>query len=262
MKPSAAAGAVDQSTSDVVCSGPMFASARRRGRRSCWSTPIATALADAVGSATASVRRTLENHPGRVALSCSFGGPSGMVLLDIALRVEPSLPVFVVDTDLLFPETYALLERVEAHYGIRVDRVRPLQSVAEQAAAHGDALWTRDPDACCALRKVEPLRRHLRNYDAWLTAVRREQSSTRTAFPEVSYDAANGVVKVAPLAAWSDDAVWDYVAEHGVPVNTLHFEGYPSVGCAPCTRPVAPGEHARAGRWSGFEKTECGIHVN
>jgi phosphoadenosine phosphosulfate reductase len=184
-----------------------------------------------------------------------------MVLLDIALGIDPALPVFLVDTGVLFPETYALVERVEARYGIRIQRAHPAQTIAEQNAAHGDALWARDPDACCALRKVEPLRAFLQPYDAWLTAIRRDQSATRTGVADAAYDAANDVVKIAPLADWTEADVWAYVAEHDIPVNTLHFDGYPSIGCTYCTRRVAPGEGARAGRWAGFDKTECGIHV-
>ncbi len=150
--------------------------------------PISTDLAAAAGQANEIIRRTIEAYPGRTTLSCSFGGPSGMVLLDLALRIEPQLNVFVVDTDLLFPETYALIERVERRYGITVERVHPEQSVDEQNATHGDALWKRDPDACCDLRKVEPLRAYLRNFDAWLTAVRRDQSDTRTELPVQAWD--------------------------------------------------------------------------
>jgi phosphoadenosine phosphosulfate reductase len=184
-----------------------------------------------------------------------------MVLLDLALKTEPALNVFVADTELLFPETYALVERVERRYGIAIERVRPAQSVAAQNAAHGDALWARDPDACCGLRKVEPLRRHLQSYDAWMTAIRRDQSRSRTGIEVRSWDAAAQVVKVAPLADWTEDLVWSYVQEHDVPVNTLHFDGYPSIGCTHCTRRVDPGESLRAGRWAGFDKVECGIHV-
>jgi phosphoadenosine phosphosulfate reductase len=184
-----------------------------------------------------------------------------MVLLDLALRIEPQLNVFVVDTELLFPETYALIERVERRYGIKVERVLPEQRVEEQNATHGNELWKRDPDACCDLRKVEPLRTYLRPFDAWLTAVRRDQSDTRTDLAVQAWDENAQIVKVAPLADWSEADVWAYVQEHDVPVNTLHFEGYPSIGCTHCTRRVLPGEHARAGRWAEFDKTECGIHV-
>jgi phosphoadenosine phosphosulfate reductase len=207
------------------------------------------------------IAQAIESYPGRLTLACSFGGPSGMVLLDIALGLEPRLPVFCIDTELLFGETYALVRRVEERYGIHVDLVRPLQSVAEQAAVHGPALWARDPDACCALRKVEPLKRYLRGYDAWLTGLRRDQTDTRAHLQSVEWDDASQVVRVAPLATWTEDEVWGYVRDHGLEVNSLHFEGYPSIGCTHCTRPVSPTENARAGRWSGFDKTECGIHV-
>jgi len=223
--------------------------------------PIFTDLAANVNLANDTIQRTIDTYPGRTTLSCSFGGPSGMVLLDLALRVEPQLNVFVIDTELLFPETYALLERAERRYGITVERVRPAQSVAVQNAVYGDALWARDPDACCGLRKVEPLRSYLQGFDAWLTAVRRDQSVTRTAIPVQSWDETAQIVRVAPLADWTEAEIWTYVQAHDVPVNTLHFDGYPSIGCVHCTRRVAPGEHARAGRWSGFDKLECGIHV-
>jgi phosphoadenosine phosphosulfate reductase len=216
---------------------------------------------DLVGEAQHAIAWAVETYPGRVSLACSFGGPSGMVMLDIALGVEPRLPVFCIDTELLFPETYALVRRVEEQYDIHVDLVRPLHTVAEQADEHGPQLWARDPDACCALRKVEPLRRYLRNYDAWLTGVRRDQTATRASLRGVEWDEALQVAKISPLANWTEDDVWAYVKERNIAVNTLHFEGYPSIGCTKCTRPVANGEDARAGRWTGFDKTECGIHV-
>lgn len=225
------------------------------------SPPIPTDLAGPVSLANDTIRQTIAAYPGRTTLSCSFGGPSGMVLLDLALRIEPHLNVFVIDTELLFPETYALIDRAQERYGITVERVRPVQSVAAQNAAHGDALWLRDPDACCSLRKVEPLREYLHGFDAWLTAVRRDQGMTRAEIPLRAWDESAQVVKVAPLADWTDEQVWDYVQSHELPVNTLHFDGYPSIGCVHCTRRIAPGEHARAGRWPGFDKTECGIHV-
>ncbi len=229
---------------------------RTSGARSF--THISTQL---VAAANAAIRQTVDTFPGRTALSCSFGGASGMVLLDLALRIEPQLDVFVVDTDVLFGETYALIERVERRYGITVERVHPQQSIAEQGLTHGESLWLRDPDACCELRKVEPLQRHLRDYDAWLTAVRRDQSPTRAGLSLHAWDDGAQVVKVAPLSKWAEDDVWAYVREHGIPVNTLHFDGYPSIGCVHCTRRVASGEDARASRWAGFEKVECGIHV-
>jgi len=220
-----------------------------------------TDLAAAVAAARLLIRTTLEVHPGKVALSCSFGGASGMVLLDLALREEPRLPVFFIDTGLLFGESYDLIARVEARYGIAVEAARPKQSVAEQAATHGDALWRRDPDACCALRKVDPLRAYLHDYDVWMTAIRRDQTATRRDLAARAWDEGNQVVKLAPLATWAEELVWAYVAAHDVPVNPLHADGYASLGCMPCTRRVRSDEDARSGRWPEFAKTECGIHV-
>jgi phosphoadenosine phosphosulfate reductase len=217
--------------------------------------------AQRVAEARAIVARTVDTFPGRVALSVSFGGASGMALLDLAMEVDRSIRVFFVDTELLFPETYALVRRVEERYGINVEAVKPRLTVAQQNAVRGDALWARDPDACCAARKVEPLHRYLADVDAWMTGVRREQSSTRSALPITAWNEANTVVKVAPLADWTRDDVWAYVAGHDVPVNTLLHEGYQSIGCTHCTVRTAPGDDERAGRWAGFAKTECGIHA-
>jgi phosphoadenosine phosphosulfate reductase len=214
-----------------------------------------------IDRARAIVAHTLETFPGRVALSVSFGGASGMALLDLVMQLDPSVRVFFVDTELLFPETYALVRRVEERYGITVDAVKPRETVAEQNASQGDALWARDPDGCCERRKVEPLRRYLADVDAWMTAVRRDQSATRAALATTSWNESARVAKVAPLADWTNDDVWAYVAEHDVPVNTLLHEGYRSLGCTHCTARTAPGDDERAGRWAGFAKTECGIHV-
>lgn len=196
----------------------------------------------------------------RAALACSFGGPTGMVLLDMALALEPRLPVFYLDTGLLFPETYALIERVSARYGITPIAVHPAMSVAEQALAHGPALWAREPDRCCDLRKVQPQRAFLAGYDAWITGLRRDQASTRRATPVVSWDEQGGLVKIAPLARWSEREIWTYISAHEIPYNPLHDQGYPSIGCTHCTRPVQAGEDMRAGRWAGFAKIECGLH--
>jgi phosphoadenosine phosphosulfate reductase len=214
----------------------------------------------AVESAERIVRRTLSDHAGRVALACSFGGPSGMALLDLTLRIDPSVPVYYLDTGLLFPETLALVERVASRYAVTPIAVRPELSVEAQAERYGEALWSTDPDRCCALRKVAPNRAFLRTFDAWLTGIRRTQSTTRSDLDPVQTDA-DGIYKVSPLYDWTDDDVWDYVNANGVPVNALHSEGYPSIGCFPCTRPVAAGEGHRDGRWTGFAKTECGLHA-
>jgi phosphoadenosine phosphosulfate reductase len=221
---------------------------------------VETSTARAAESAEQIVRRTLHSYPSRVALACSFGGPAGMVLLDLTLRIDPTVPVYYLDTGLLFAETYALIERVSHRYGIAPIAVRPELSVAAQAERYGEALWSTDPDRCCALRKVAPNRAFLRTFGAWLTGVRRAGSATRSDLDAVRSDA-DGVSKVSPLYDWTDDDVWSYLNANGVPVNPLHAEGYPSIGCSPCTRPVAPGEGARDGRWPGFAKTECGIHL-
>lgn len=202
----------------------------------------------------------LETYRHRITLACSFGGPTGMVLLDMVMRLDRAVPVFYLDTSLLFPETYALVERAVLHYNVTPRAIRPHLTLDQQAAAHGEALWERDPDRCCDLRKVMPQREALAPFDAWITGLRRDQSGTRRATPIVGWDAKFGLLKVSPLANWDERAVWRYISDHDVPYNALHDQGYPSIGCTHCTRPVSPGEDPRAGRWSGFAKTECGIH--
>ena len=196
----------------------------------------------------------------RVALATGFGA-EGCVLIDVIARHELAIDVFTLDTGLLFAETYDLWRRIEAQYGLTIRAVRPALDVAAQAAAHGDALWGREPDRCCGLRKVEPLREALAGQKAWVTAVRREQTAERAAARVVEWDSRFGLVKVNPLATWTRAEVWSYVREHRVPVNALHAWGYPSIGCAPCTSPVQAGEEPRAGRWRGSAKTECGLHA-
>lgn len=194
-----------------------------------------------------------------VVVACSFG-VEDCLLVDMLSRHAPDVGVFYLDTQLLFPETYATRDRLIARYGIRPIRVLPRQDPEEQAASHGPALWSRQPDLCCQLRKVQPLETFLATQRAWITGIRREQSPTRANAPYVSWDSRFGLAKGNPLAAWPEQAVWRYVHEHDVPYNPLHDQGFPSIGCWPCTRQVRPGEDARAGRWAGFAKTECGLH--
>lgn len=194
------------------------------------------------------------------ALSCSFGGTSGMVLLDMAVRIHPTVRVITLDTGFLFPETHALIARAEQRYGIIVEAVRPLLSPLAQADQHGDALWERDPDACCRMRKVEPMRAAMAGLRAWITGVRRDHSPTRRDTPVVKWDDTFGLMKVNPLVAWTEKDVWAYIMANDVPYNTLHDAGYASIGCTHCTRPIQAGEDIRAGRWSGTGKTECGLH--
>jgi phosphoadenosine phosphosulfate reductase len=201
-----------------------------------------------------------DRFAGRVVLTCSWQMTSS-VLVHMAHRIGANLRLVELDTGLLFPETYAVRDALVQRYGLTVERIVPHQTVEEQEAAHGPALWERDPDRCCALRKVEPFERALSGMEAWVTGIRRAQSPTRAQARKVELDEARGLVKVQPLAGWSDDDVRAYLAVNDVPYNALHDQGYPSVGCIPCTRPVAPGEDPRAGRWSGSGKTECGLHV-
>ncbi|HEX6504010.1 MAG TPA: phosphoadenylyl-sulfate reductase [Terriglobales bacterium] len=196
----------------------------------------------------------------RVAI-CSAFGVEGMVLIDMASRVRKDVRLFTVDTEFLFPETYNLMEKIEERYGITIERVYPLLSPEVQERLHGPALWARDPDQCCNLRKVEPLRRKLRELDAWITSIRRDQTVVRANARKIEWDANFGLVKINPLVDWSAKQVWRYIHDHDVPYNPLHDRGYPSIGCTHCTRAVQPGEDARAGRWPGFAKTECGLHV-
>jgi phosphoadenosine phosphosulfate reductase len=201
-----------------------------------------------------------EFHP-RIALATGFGA-EGMVLIDMAARIRVDFRVFTLDTDFLFPETYALAERIEKHYGIKIERCRPQLTPEQQARKYGEALWSFDPDRCCALRKVEPLREKLSELSAWVTGIRRDQASTRAQARKVEWDEKFGLLKLNPLADWTSERVWDYIRRHQVPYNPLHDRNYPSIGCTHCTRPVMPGEDSRAGRWPGFQKTECGLHVS
>ncbi len=195
-----------------------------------------------------------------VAISSAFGA-EGMVLIDMASRVHPDFRLFTIDTELLFPETYSLMDRIEEKYGVTIERVFSALSPEEQERAHGAALWARDPDRCCDLRKVEPLRRKLGELDAWITSIRRDQTSARAGAHKIEWDARFGLIKINPLVDWTSKQVWRYIHDHDVPYNELHNQDYPSIGCTHCTRAVAPGEDPRAGRWPGFAKTECGLHL-
>ena len=197
---------------------------------------------------------------GYVEIASGFG-PEGMVLIDIAAKVQPEFRIFTVDTDFLFPETYTLMEQIEKRYGIRVERIKSSLPPEGQERLHGPALWSRDPDACCNLRKVEPLRKKLSQLRAWVTSIRRDQTAARSGALKVEWDAKFHLVKINPLVDWTTAKVWRYIHDHDLPYNPLHDRGYPSIGCTHCTRSVQPGEDARAGRWSGFNKTECGLHT-
>jgi phosphoadenosine phosphosulfate reductase len=191
---------------------------------------------------------------------CITSSMADAVLADIASRVAPGIDVVFLDTGYHFAETLGTADAVGATMDVNLIPITPVQSVAEQDAEYGPELFQRDPDLCCALRKVKPLTEALAGYDAWATGLRRAETSNRVIAPVVGWDARKGKVKVSPLARWTDDDVQRYVAEHGVLVNPLVYDGYPSIGCAPCTRRVAPGDDPRSGRWAGTAKTECGIN--
>ena len=201
-----------------------------------------------------------ERFGGSLVLTCSWQlGTS--ILVHMTREVAPQTRLVEIDTGLLFPETHATRERLVEHYGLEVETLRPLQSVEEQAADHGGALWERNPDRCCGLRKVEPLERAIRDASGWLTGIRRDQTLQRATAPKLVLDARRGVVKVQPLVDWSERDCWRYIHRHGIPYNQLHDRGFPSIGCTPCTRGVTGDDDARSGRWAGTGKTECGLHV-
>lgn len=211
-------------------------------------------------SAPQVLRWAFDKFGSNVAISSAFGA-EGMTLIDMASRIHQNFRLFTVDTEFLFPETYNLMDQIEERYGIRIEKVYSLLSPQEQEHQHGAALWTRDPDRCCELRKVEPLRRKLAELDAWITSIRRDQTSFRVGARKIEWDTKFGLVKINPIADWSTKQVWRYLHDHKVPYNALHDRNFPSIGCTHCTRAIRPGEDPRAGRWSNFAKTECGLHV-
>ena len=201
----------------------------------------------------------VDRFEGRIMLTCSWQMQSS-VLIDMLHQLGANIRVVELDTGLLFPETYETRERLVAKYDLDLERIDPRETVEEQAESEGPDLWRRDPDRCCALRKVEPLERALVGMDAWITGIRRAQSVTRRDAKVLELDP-RGVVKVQPLAGWTDEDVKGYLFAHDVPYNPLHDRGFPSIGCTPCTRAIRPGEDSRAGRWADAEKTECGLHL-
>lgn len=191
---------------------------------------------------------------------CITSSMSDAVIVHLASAVKPGIDVVFLDTGYHFAETIGTRDAVAATLPVNLLTVTPAQSVAEQDAAYGPELYRRDPDLCCALRKVAPLRDALTGYDAWATGLRRAETHNRVIAPVVGWDEKKQKVKVSPLARWSDDEVQRYIEENGVLVNPLQYDGYPSIGCWPCTQRVAPGADPRSGRWAGTGKTECGIN--
>ena len=196
----------------------------------------------------------------RLTFATGFGA-EGCVLIDLIGRHRLPIDIFTLDTGLLFPETYDLWRRLEARYALTIRGVRPELTVDEQAATHGPELWTRHAGRCCEMRKVSPLVAELSRFDAWITAIRRDQTASRADALAAEWDPKFGLGKVNPLVGWTKKEVWSHLLRNDVPYNPLHDREYPSIGCLPCTTGVATGEDDRAGRWRGGSKTECGLHA-
>jgi phosphoadenosine phosphosulfate reductase len=206
-----------------------------------------------------------ETFGARASIGTSFQG-AGLVMMHLGLQRGLKFPVFTLDTGLLFPETLALKQQLEQFFGFTIESLEPDFTVERQAEAYGPELWKRDPDSCCTLRKVVPLQSKLSSIDCWITGLRRQQSKTRTEIGIIEsylFDPSSGreIIKLNPMANWAREAVWDYIKKHQIPYNALHDQGYRSIGCIPCTSRESGGEDERAGRWVGFNKTECGIHT-
>ncbi|HUZ83338.1 MAG TPA: phosphoadenylyl-sulfate reductase [Gaiellales bacterium] len=220
------------------------------------------ALADELERAPAErvLERAFDRFGERIVLTCSWQRQSS-VLVHMASQLAPGLRVVEFDTGLLFPETYETRERLIARYPVKFERIEPALTLDQQADRHGQRLWERDPDACCEARKVAPLRQALAGMDAWITGIRREQSTTRRTARKIEKDERRGVVKIQPLADWTSRDVWRYIWRHDIPYNPLHDHGFPSIGCIPCTTSVRGATaDERSGRWRGTGKIECGLH--
>ncbi|MBI2874312.1 MAG: phosphoadenylyl-sulfate reductase [Firmicutes bacterium] len=205
----------------------------------------------------------VENFHPRLALTCSFGAED-IVLAHLLKQIQPDARIYFINTGLHFSDTLETRDIFTRRYGINLEEFRPSMSLADQDAVHGERLYERDSDRCCAIRKVEPLRRALAGLDGWITGLRRDQAPTRKNIKVVEGHRVGDdrlIAKINPLAAWNEREVWDYIRLHGIPYNRLFDQSYLSIGCAPCTRPVQPGEDPRSGRWAGKEKTECGLHT-
>jgi phosphoadenosine phosphosulfate reductase len=196
----------------------------------------------------------------KLCLTCSWQKQSS-VLVHMVSELELGIPVIELDTQLFFRETYETRDALVERYGLELIRPQVI-TVAEQHKQEGSNLWERDPDRCCHIRKVEPLVEALAPYASWISGIRREQSPSRALTPKVQWSERYGVWKLHPLADWDEKRVWAYITVNEIPFNPLHEAGYRSIGCIPCTRPIAPGEEERAGRWAGSDKLECGIHLD
>ncbi len=203
-----------------------------------------------------------EKYFPRLAMATAFG-PEGCVILHFLAEVEPRTYVFNLETGYQFQETLELRDRIAQRYGVEVELKRPALSVEEYEAQHGGPLYRTNPDQCCFDRKIVVLRESIQGMHAWMSGIRRDQSADRAGSPIVKWDKKFNLVKISPLANWTKKDVWNFISKHDVPYNPLHDQGFPSIGCWPCTRSVLFGEEdERAGRWSGSAKTECGLHTS
>jgi len=207
------------------------------------------------------LRWAVETYYPKLTMATAFGA-EGCVILAMLAEIEPRVRVFNLDTGYQFPETLALRERIRQRYGIEVELIRPNETVEQMERRFGGPIYHTQPQECCRLRKVEPLKRALQGYNAWITGIRREQTAVRAKANVVGWDERFQLVKINPLLNWTKADVWRYIRLHDVPYNSLHDQGYPSIGCWPCTRPVLPGQDDRAGRWAGLGRVECGIHLS
>ena len=245
-------GAIDEPTTGkgmVMSTRPFSAAQIAAANRLLREAPPQVILRWAVG----------QFHP-RLTMATAFGA-EGCCLIHMLAEIEPGVRVFNLETGYQFSETLELRERIKRRYGIEVELVRPELTVADYETKHGGPLYRRRPDQCCYDRKVVPLRRALAGYDAWVSAIRRDQTTDRAVASVVEWDAKFDRVKVNPLLTWTRRDVWNFIVAHDVPYNPMHDCGYPSVGCWPCTRAVPEGADERTGRWPGTGKTECGLHV-
>ena len=201
----------------------------------------------------------------KAAIGTSFQG-SGLVIIDHAIRNGCNFPIFTIDTGLLFPETLELKKKLEDFWDVKIQSVHPEQTIEEQKKTMGPELWKTNPDSCCQMRKVLPLQSRLSSLDVWITGLRRGQSDQRKStnvleMYEFDKLRESYIFKLNPMVNWSREKVWSYINDHKIPYNTLHDKGYRSIGCWPCTKAISDGQDERAGRWEGFNKTECGIHT-
>ena len=204
----------------------------------------------------------VKNLPNKKVIMGTGFGPPGIALLDILFKITKDISVFYIDTDFLFDQTYDLKSQLEKRYNFTFLRLSPELSPKMQEQQYGDKLWEKDPDACCNLRKVLPLKAALEDYDVWITGIRKKQTQVRNNANLIEFESRFEVIKINPLINWTHDEVWDYIKTHNLPYNPLHDNNYPSIGCKQCTSPVCAGDDDRSGRWKGIRKTECGLHNN